>query len=111
MRPVNKREHKIIRKLIKRDRISYTDKPKYLKVFYQEQGNFTIATITLDGEFASGVAKRNPHDHKSGEIGETIAFSRALEAMFAPLPVEEGNAMPSILKRAFSALDAMQASQ
>lgn len=88
MRPIDKSELKIARKLYDKGRIVSIQKPKRLKVFYQEQGNFTIATISYDGEFAAGVAKRNPDDRYSDEIGETIALSRALKAMFG-IPVGE----------------------
>lgn len=86
MRPIDKSELKVVSKLYNKGRIASITKPKRLKVFYQDQGNFTIATVSYDGEFAAGVAKRNPGDRYSNDIGETIALSRALKAMFAPLP-------------------------
>lgn len=48
------------------------------KVRYDETGNFTVCLIKSNGSLYSGVAKANPNDNFSPEVGRNLAFTRAV---------------------------------
>jgi hypothetical protein len=79
-RKLNEAETKLLSKLRKRG--GETPRVKGLlnqkRVRYDEFGNFTVCVLKVGPSIYTGVAKANPTDAYNPEVGQAIAFSRAV---------------------------------
>jgi hypothetical protein len=78
LRTINNDEKRVLKTLKERGKTSVTTNGS-TKVKYIESGNFTIAVVKAGARELYGVAKRNPTDFANSEIGQQLAFSRALQ--------------------------------